>query len=363
MLREPAARAERTAGHVLCALCAGPTPIAEGWRGQCAQTAACATSASATARSVRRRRARRLNVVRERDTVPEIVPAVLRTGFAAVPSPSRTTRSAARLGPPPPPDDFDLPFAPAAPWIAPGTPEVDGLTQGTPYLERALATAVPTAAQQLWAAKLDRSAASLDRHARSAAALPTSALPASASVRPCYPASAGRTAPALTSRRAESRTRSMSVRGGSGTMAPMAARSVRGATPPRRPPRRSAPSPGVAAGDGAAASAAAAVGAAARGGLRREAGGRARCRSRARCHGRRRARRAIRSEPSLSFPAWYPTAARLALWPHSTGVPSPAPARSPPAPPPPPVAAYDGTRSCARAAQSAGALRARPRRR
>ena len=138
---------ERTAGHVLCALCAGPTPIAEAVArpmradgrvrdvgvGDGALSAALAALAA-------------FGVVRERDTVPEIVPAVLRTGFAAVPSPSRTTRSAARLGPPPPPDDFDLPFAPAAPWIAPGTPEVDGLTQGTPHLERALAAAVPTAA-------------------------------------------------------------------------------------------------------------------------------------------------------------------------------------------------------------------------
>ena len=90
---------ERTAGHVSCALCAGPTPIAEAVArpmrpdgrvrdvgvGEGALGAALAALAA-------------FGVVRERDTVPEIVPAVLRTGLAAVPSPSsRTTRSAARL--------------------------------------------------------------------------------------------------------------------------------------------------------------------------------------------------------------------------------------------------------------------------
>jgi len=354
---------ERTAGHVLCALCAGPTPIAEAVArpmradgrvrdvgvGEGALSAALAALAA-------------FGVVREDDTVPEIVPAVLRTGFAAVPSPSsRTTRSAARLGLPPPLDDFDLPFAPAAPWIAPGTPEVDGLTQGTPYLERALAAAVPTAAQQLWAAKLDRSAASLDRHARSAAALPTSALPASASVPALLPSKRGpyranfdfsaRGRPNAFDERPW-RKRDYGADGGrapcawsNATAPPTSPLSAfkpasRPATaPPRPPPPPSEPLeswwPPARDGQASTLSLASTL-----------------PRTPAR-------RRAIRSEPSLSFPAWYPTAARLALWPHSTGVPSPAPARSPPAPPAAAdaAAADDGTRSYARAAQSAGALR------
>ena len=160
---------------------------------------------------------------------------------------------------------------------------------------------------------------------------PRARCPRARAYRPCYQASAGRTAQTSTSRRAEGRTRSTSGPGGSGLRRRWRLRSGRrGATPPRRPPRHSSafkpasrpttapprppPPPSEPleswwppARDGQASTLSLAS-------------------TLPRTPARRRA---IRSEPSLSFPAWYPTAARLALWPHSTGVPSPAPAHRP----------------------------------
>ena len=214
--------------------------------------------------------------------------------------------------PPPPLDRLRLPFAPAAPWIAPGTPGVDGLTQACRIRARARGGGARSGA-----AVVGREARSLgrvaDRHARSAAALPERT---ARERERAGPATKQAAVPRQLDFSARGRPNaSTSGRGGSGTTAMAATLRRRGATPPRRPPRRSARA-GVAADDGAAASAAAAVGAAESWWPpARRAGEHAVAREHAATDAG--APPLIRSEPSLSFPAWYPTAARLALWPQA----------------------------------------------